>query len=65
MRGIYIYIMEGQREAYTGSPQKQSFCGVKILPHKKNYPLSFSRRKIRRVKERLRLSYITNSPSLI
>jgi len=27
------------------------------------FPLSFSRRKIKRVKERLRLSYIIDSPS--
>ena len=25
--------MEGQREANMGSPQKQSFCGVEILPY--------------------------------
>ena len=33
MIGIYIHTMESQREANTGSPQKQSFCGVKILPY--------------------------------
>ncbi len=33
MIGIYIRIMESQREANTGSPQKQSFCGVKSLPY--------------------------------
>jgi len=38
MIGIYIHITESQREANTGSPQKQSFCGVKSLPYITNFP---------------------------